>query len=274
MRRREFCRLAGGAAAACSISSSAYIKASAQTARSHRLVYDMLHITPGASAPKTAFLNPRALAAWSYNGQVILSLIEGVPTFDALSPDLISVGSRERIWSDRIANNIRNQINAAHASGLKCLAWMQLIVFPIPIVQAYKSDICDNQGRIDPALPMTQKLLRIQLAEIFERFPDLDGLVIRTGEVYLYDLPFHASTSALKQEKMQGSSAILHGADSHLILLRTLREEVCVAHNRSVSYRTWDFGNNFHTNPSYYLSVTNRIPPHPKLVFSVKQGRD
>ncbi len=35
-------------------------------------------------------------------------------------------------------------------------------------------------------------------------------------------------------------------------------------------YRTWDFGNNFHTNPDFYLKVTNSIEPHPLLVFSIK----
>ena len=37
-----------------------------------------------------------------------------------------------------------------------------------------------------------------------------------------------------------------------------------------VFYRTWDFGNNFHVNPAYYLKVTYAIEPHPNLIFSIK----
>lgn len=233
----------------------------------------MVHIAPGESAPHTAFLDPHTLAELGYDGQVVLSVIEGVPTFDRLSVSPLPKNSAERAWANHVADHLDSQIEAAHAAGLRCLAWMQLVVFPIPVVQAYKSDICDAQGRIDVTLPMAQKLLRIQLGEIFDRFPRLDGLVIRTGEVYLHDLPFHASTAATEQQKMQGATAILHGEQSHLALLRILREEVCVARGRSIYYRTWDFGNNFHSNPAYYLRVTENVAPHPKLFFSIKHQK-
>ena len=105
---------------------------------------------------------------------------------------------------------------------------------------------------------MTRELLRVALAEIFTRFPALDGLVIRTGEVYLQDLPYHT-----------GSDPIVHGPASHLVLLDILREEVCVKRGKLVLYRTWAF-DGFTTSPSYYLSVADRIRPHPLLAFAIK----
>jgi hypothetical protein len=117
---------------------------------------------------------------------------------------------------------------------------------------------------------MTQKILRAQIAELFERCPALDGLVVRTGEIYLQDSPFHAASANANESKTQSSTAILHGPQSHITLLKILRDEVCVKRGRMVFYRTWDFGNNFHVNPEYYLKVTGAIEPHPNLVFSIK----
>jgi len=96
------------------------------------------------------------------------------------------------------------------------------------------------------------------LREIFKRFPDLDGLVIRTGETYLQNVPYHT-----------GNNPIINGPECHIKLLKILREEVCEKLDKEVIYRTWDFGN-FHIDPDYYLSVTSRIEPHPNLVFSIK----
>ncbi len=147
-----------------------------------------------------------------------------------------------------------------------------MIVLPKALVAKFKSDICDDRGRIDIHLPKTQELVHAMFRETFERFPVLDGVVIRTGEVYLKGYPYHAASGADKEEAVQSNTAILHGPQSHIDLLNVLREEVCVKRHKMLFYRTWDFGG-FHTNPDYYLKVTNAIEPHPNLVFSIKHQR-
>ena len=272
MRRREFCKLSATAAVGWKLKAT-QAEAGAKAAAASRWLLDMVHINPGEKPPQTAFLDPHTLAAYGYNGQVVMSVIEGVPTFSQLDPQLVPEGSAEHAWAEETALKIQRQFEAAHSAGVKCFAWMQIAVLPKALVAKYKREICDPQGRVDPVLPMTQKILRMQIAEIFERLPMLDGLLIRTGEVYLHDLPYHASTDAPEQQKTQGSSAILHGEESHRTLLRILREEVCVARQRMLFYRTWDFGDNFHNNPSYYLGVTDAIEPHANLIFSIKHQK-
>jgi len=39
------------------------------------------------------------------------------------------------------------------------------------------------------------------VAELFKRFPDMDGLVIRHGETYLHDTPFHNGGSPAEHQK-------------------------------------------------------------------------
>jgi hypothetical protein len=234
---------------------------------------DMSHKNPGEAAPVTAFLDPQFLAARGYNGQVIGS-IGGIQTFDDLAPGLLPAGSPERVWAERQAADLRDKVKAAHAAGLRCYAGTDMILLPKKLIGKFAGDICDAQGRIDISRPKTQEILRALLAESFRRVPDLDGIVVRTGEVYLEDYPYHAASRNFTGGKRLGASAILHGPASHIELLRILREEVCVKLNKVVIYRTWSFGpDSFHENTNYYLKVTGTIAPHTNLIFSVKHQK-
>ncbi len=230
----------------------------------------MVHNNPGEPLQTTAFRDPRTLSELGYNGQVIMAEADSCESFDAIAPGVLPKGSDARIWIDLHAQALESLASQAHAAGIKAYAWMQFIVLPKALVARFKNEICDDQGRIDVERPMTQKILRAQIEELFDRCPSLDGLVVRTGEVYLFDSPYHTSSGNENESKMQGATAILHGPDSHIALLKILRDEACVKRDKMVFYRTWDFGNNFHINPEYYLKVTDAIEPHPNLIFSIK----
>jgi len=231
---------------------------------------DMTHRNPGEEYPASEFVSPQFLAGWGYNGQVIGS-IGGIQTFDDLAPGLLPPGSKERNWALQHAEELRRRVHAAHAAGLKCFAGTDMILLPKKVIAKFKNEICDKHGRIDIGRPKTQEIFRALLRESFQRVPDLDGIVVRTGEVYLQDFPYHAASGNFSDDKRQGGSAILHGEQSHLELLKIFRDEVCVRLNKMVIYRTWSFGpENFHENPRYYLKVTDAIAPHTNLIFSVK----
>jgi len=146
-----------------------------------------------------------------------------------------------------------------------------MILLPKKLIAKFKDEICDQQGHIDIERPKTREIFRALLRETFQRVPELDGIVVRTGEVYLQDFPYHAASGNFSDAKRQGGSAILHGEQSHIELLKVLRDEVCEKLNKIVIYRTWSFGpQNFHENPKYYLKVTDAIAPHTNLIFSIK----
>ncbi|HTV75538.1 MAG TPA: hypothetical protein VMD57_00960, partial [Candidatus Baltobacteraceae bacterium] len=235
-----------------------------------RFVIDMVHNNPGEPPQKTSFRDPQKLAGWGYNGQVIMAEADSCETFDAIAPDILPEGSPARVWIEQHAQSLEEQAEQAHAAGIKAYAWMQFIVLPKALVARYKNEICDDEGRIDPELPMTQKIICAQIDELFGRCPSLDGLVVRTGEIYLFDSPYHTATTNENERLAQSATAIIHGPDSHIALLKILRDEACVKRDKMIFYRTWDFGNNFHINPEYYLKVTDAIEPHSNLVFSIK----
>ncbi len=231
---------------------------------------DMTHRNPGDDYPASKFVDPQFLASWGYNGQVIGS-IGGLQTFDEIAPGLLPEGSVERDWALKHVAELKQRVQAAHEAGLKCLAGTDMILLPKKLIAKFKDEICDKQGRIDIERPKTKEIFRALLRETFQRVPELDGIVVRTGEVYLQDFPYHAASGNFSDDKRQGGSAILHGEQSHIELLKILRDEVCEKLDKIVIYRTWSFGpQNFHENPRYYLKVTDAITPHTNLIFSIK----
>lgn len=211
--------------------------------------------------------------AWGFNAEIAGSVC-GIQTFDESEPGLLPPNSPERRWADDALKSIRDKVTAVHARGLQCFAGTDLFVLPKALVAKYRDEICDAQGRLDIHRPKMQEIFRLSLRETLDKVPDLDGIVIRTGEVYLHKYPHHAASGTVAENKRQGGSAILRGPESHIEILKILRDEVCVKRGRKVIYRTWSFGaGSFHESPDYYLKVTNPVAPHPNLVFSIKHQK-
>jgi hypothetical protein len=149
------------------------------------------------------------------------------------------------------------------------------LVFPKSIWKKYGKDISAEPEKggnkvvdiwykkPDIQQPMTQKLLVAQIDELFSTFPQLDGIVLRFGETYLHDTPFHQGGSPINNEDKQSIK-------DHILLINILRNEICVKRNKKLFYRTWDFGYRFHNNPDYYLAVSDAVETHPNLFFSIK----
>lgn len=221
---------------------------------------DMVQSNPGESVVLSAFNDAHRLAQYGYNAQVVNEFTPPTTaiTYDSLNPQIFPENSDERVWVQTNAGRIDARIRQIHEAGLKALYFTDIITLPKSLVAIYHDQIVDSQGRINLDFPMTQQIHREMLTEIFDRFPDLDGLVIRTGETYLFDVPYYT-----------GNNPITSGAASHLILLDILRDEVCVKQNKLLFYRTWAF-DGFGTDPNYYLSVVDNVEPHSNLIFSVK----
>ena len=227
----------------------------------------MFHDNPGEVPFNTRYKNAETLADLGFNSQVGKDILSTV-TFESLGMDFFPKGSDERIWFEAKTHSYRRQIAKAKAAGLYTFYHVDMFVFPQKIVDRFKNEMLDN-GRISIGRPRTRQLCRVMLQELFGKYPDLDGLIVRVGETYLHDIPYHTGNSAVKYN--YADSDRTQEQKEFSVLIDLLRDEICVKNDRYLIFRTWDcFPDRFHADKDYYLAVTDQVKPHEKLVFSLK----
>ncbi|HEX7260452.1 MAG TPA: hypothetical protein VF258_01440 [Luteolibacter sp.] len=252
-------------------------------------VANMVHHNPGEPPFVTKYNDPAWLKAQGWNAQVAKTFPQCAITWDAFDAEVMPAGSPQRAFAEKLGQDIDGQITAARAAGMPLLIFTDFLVVPRTLYTKYgkemsviddlphvvqphekttaaapKQSIAEagtlkGSGRRFSILqPVTQRIVREQVDQIFKRFPGLDGIVLRFGETYLQDAPFHTGGSPV------------YSVEEHRTLITLLREEICVKRGKRLIYRTWSFGNGFHNNPDFYQQVTDAIEPHPLLAFSTK----
>lgn len=251
-------------------------------------ILDMVHHNPGEPPFESAFLNPAHLVDYGFNGQVFKH-INCIATYAATGVDCFPEGSADRVWLDGFTLGIAREIAAAKTAGLKVFYHIDLFVMPKRLVEHFRNEICDPEsGRILLDRPKTLDLHRVLFDEFCARFPEVDGYIIRVGETYLMDTPFHTGNGPIPRTGPSWTPEYLYAetlagcepadarwtpaqVEAYVSLLGFLREELCVKQGKQVFFRTWDiFPDKLHARLDHYLEVTDRIEPHPKLAFSIK----
>ena len=240
-------------------------------------VLNMVHNNPGEQPTQTRYTDPQYVESLGYNGIVPQWHVQCALTYDSFAPGILPEGTPERKWVLDRQREIRTRLREAKKAGLAVYPFTDMLVLPTLLLQRYQDQIVRSQdaasgfsaihGKLVPDIsqPLTQELIRAQVRELFETFPELDGLVIRFGETYLFDTPYHSGGNPVRAGGQEG-------IDGHIRLINLLREEVCEKYGRKLFYRTWDFGF-FHTNADIYRQITDRVEPHPNLLFSIKYSR-
>ena len=226
-----------------------------------KFIMDMVHDNPGEPRFATKFRDPETLLDFGFNTQVFRQNNTAV-SFEKLGHDFFDGNGKK--WLHDMQSISRDEIFGAHNKGLMTMCHIDLFVLPALLVDKYKKEICDENGRISIFKEKTKDIHRIMFDEMFEKYP-IDGLIIRVGETYLHDTPYHVGNGAVQYGKPDEEKK------AFAELIGFLREEICVRHNKYLIFRTWDYyPDRFHSNKAYYLDVTNRIKPHDKLFFSIK----
>lgn len=251
------------------------------------IILDMVHHNPGEAPFQSRFLDPAHLVNYGFNGQVFKH-INCVVTFEKLGVDVFPASTVERAWLDGFTPGFARDIAAAKAAGLSVFYHLDLFVLPKRLVEHYRSEICDPEsGRILLDRPKTLEIHRAMFDELSERFPEVDGYIIRVGETYLFDTPHHVGNGPIPRvgdawsptylypetlgQKQSGPAWISAQVEAYVQLIAFLRDEICEKHDRLLFFRTWDvFPDKLHACPDHYQEVTGRIAPHEKLVFSIK----
>jgi hypothetical protein len=220
-----------------------------------RLILDMVHHNPGEPRLESVYTDPAVLEQIGYNG-IVYFLFDSpmlAINWESVDPDILPAGTPEREWTDALAARIRRQHAACRSRGLSVYAQSDMVLFPRRLIE--KLGISSSFG--DLGNKRTQALISAQVREAFAQFPHLDGLVVRIGETYLHDAPYH-----------MGSIQNPRDTDQTIIpLIQLLRDEVCVRQGRNLVFRSW---HSFDSNPDAYQRVSDAVEPHPKLWISIK----
>jgi hypothetical protein len=222
------------------------------------VVFDMVHHNPGEPLYQSQFNSPAFTKDMGFNGKVFFlfesaQLAVNWDGFDTADKVILPVGSPDRAWVDAKRAEITAKYDAAKAEGLQVFAMSDLVLFPKRLVSLY--GMSGTMGNVNNA--DTELWLRRTMNLMFTQFPQLDGIMVRIGETYLNDAPYH-----------QGEIDNKNDANATIIpLMNILRDEVCVKLNKKIYFRTWG---SFDTDLSTFLAVSNGVEPHPNLTWSVK----
>ena len=146
--------------------------------------------------------------------------------WDSVDPNILPAGSPDRAWVDAKAASITPRFQALKDAGMQVWCMSDLVLFPKRLVSLY--GLSGTQGNVND--PNTQYYLRKNIDLAFAQFPQMDGLVVRIGETYLQDAPYHVG-------------AINNPADANgtiIPLMNLLRDEICVKLNKKLIFRTWN----------------------------------
>lgn len=246
-------------------------KGFAQQTASLQYVMDCVYNNPGLPPRVSKFNDTAFLETIGYNGATPHWYVQCGITYDSLEKGIVPQGSDERNWIQAEAKRLKKKIQEAKAANVDLYPFTDFLVVPKSVWKKYgkqmvadeyidKVDV-ENYHKPDIRKEMTKKILRIQIDEIFNTFPGLDGIMLRFGETYLHDTPFHIGNSPLRKGELSISD--------NVELLKLLREEICVKRNKKLFYRNW-VHDVFQHDPATYLIVTNQIEPHPNLIFAIK----
>lgn len=218
-------------------------------------IMDMVHNNPGEALYESQYNRPDVLTGMGYNSKCYFLFDSPALAinWDDFDKDILPLGTPEREWVDKKAARLHLLFNNCKKKGLNLYAMSDLILFPKRLIAKY--GIEKSFG--NPTDTLVCKLLRYQLNAFFEQFPQMDGIVVRIGETYLEDAPYHSGNI---QNKYDADKCIIP-------LLNLLREEVCVKLNKKLIFRTWMV---FDTDERKYQYISDSVEPHESLVIAVK----
>jgi hypothetical protein len=141
----------------------------------------VLQFTVWSSPPTVEFARVLQLKKLNYTGQTTTGEMSGTQAVDfhTLGHDFFPAGSAQRLWLDAYAKGVGRFVKRAKAQGLKAYFFVDLIVLPTFVLDAWPNATSGGKVLWNAA---TRQLIQILVDETFARFPECDGWIVRTGE--------------------------------------------------------------------------------------------
>lgn len=239
-----------------------------KTCRNNLFVHDMIHNNPGLAPYDSDYRNPEFLTKRGYDAKVfdLFDCAQFGLLWDKLTEKtgrraVFPQDSEARAWVLKRKEELRREYDATRNAGLKVCFMMDIIVLPECMREIYP-EILNENGNIDIYKPYMKEILDALFDELFQEFPQVDGIYIRYGETYVgpeYATPWHKGNNPIQGDMWE----------YHKFLIRYLIDTVCEKCSREIYYRTWGFGK-LQYDPETYLELSDQIPVHKNFYFCIK----
>jgi hypothetical protein len=200
------------------------------------------------------------MGRFGYNAIAMPWFLETV-NFDLVGNgrEVYDVGSIFRSRHDSLASGIGELMQISADSGLHTYLWTDMVALTPPL----KAYLEERFGSMDTENPEFWKIYGKAAEEAFEKFPLVDGIIIRIGEAgSVYNKPGWDYTSEL----------YVRSARAVRLMLEAFLE-AAERYHRTIIFRTWSVGvgeiGDMHTNPATYQRILGPVKSD-HLVVSTK----
>ncbi len=212
--------------------------------------------------------SPEQALRWGYNA-ICIEPWPALALYDGYDPAILDPGryTSARAWVEGNRQRARRQIEAAKRLHLKVVSPGDAISFPEQVSPLYGAEVADSQQppRFCISEEKTQRLLEYSLDEVLSDFPEIDAILVRTGENYSQS-PLAGNTP----DQGDCPSPSYGYAERIALVIKTLRA-VTDAHQKTYVQRAWDLGDGgFHANPEVASRVMEEVMPDDRLMLSFK----
>lgn len=175
--------------------------------RKDMFVHDMIHNNPGLARYESNYTKPEFLRERGYDAMVfeIFDCAQFALLWDKLDcitgrTKIYPIGSEERRWAERTRQKLKKMYQNVKNNGLQVYFMMDIIVLPVNMKEQYP-EILNEKGKIDILKPMMKTIFDCMFDEMFEEFPEIDGIYVRYGETYVgacYHTPYHCGNDPIQ----------------------------------------------------------------------------
>ncbi len=230
------------------------------------------HDNPGEEPFDSRFRDPEVVLARGFNGMIVHG-IAGILTYDAYDARLVPVGSPERAAVLAARERVTKLVRAAKANHLTVFMNGDELAFPARALDLYGDEVgrMDEEGTrrlFDPTRPKVQELLAATFDELFALLPEVDGVQIRTGEVYTQSEPTLAGNNP--NQGMPVGSAVDLGVRT---VVEHVRRSVVERHGKRYNQRMWGYYDSPHSAPARWVPFAQHFAPDPRHTFSFKHPK-
>lgn len=212
---------------------------------------------PGEPPVESRYTHPAELKELGYNGQVLYATtaLSGVEKPEAMGD------SEMRRWVTHHIDHVQQKIEQAREAGLMVFISYDALVLPTDVVSRYEQQLCCRKrpGTLCPASDQAVELSVQALAATLNRWPQIDGVVLRFGDNDAARLPYLVGNDIYSPHCPR--CAKLGRADRILKLVHQFYEQVVEKMDKRLIIRAWNLRpGGLHDSPQLAERVVAQLP--------------